>query len=597
MCLTLVNLVPSARRSFKLARDDLVERDVEDMRNPMTELPRPGGRLRIRLPVPLFSSLDGYRAAWARADVLAALTLLAIAVPEQLATARLAGMPPVSGLFAFVAGSVLFAVLGSNPQMSVGADSTIAPLFAVGIANLAASSSPQYIALMGQVAVVAGTLVVLVGVLRLGWIAEFLSAPIISGFLAGVAVIIIVDQLPDFLGLPPASGSTLHRIGVVASNLGEVNVWVLGIGLLVFGIVLATDHLDRRLPGALVGLIVSALAVGLFGLAGHGVTVLGAVSQNALHLGLSDLSWSSLGSVVPLAGVVALVIVSQSAATTRAFADHGGYHVDVGRDFLGVGAGSIVAGLSGSFPVNASPVRTAAVASAGGRTQAVGLTAAVAVVLLLPAAGLLKDVPLATLAAVLVYIASRLFHVGDLAAIARFDRFEFALAMVTLFAVALIGVEQGIAVAVGLAILDRTRLSAQPQMHVMGRIPDTTSWAPLGTPEQPVPQPGVLVVLFATPMWYANAEHFRVELEKAIAGSEPSPKVVVLDAQGMSDIDYTGSRALSQVLDRLERDHIALAFARPGDRVRRSLARSGLLERIGTERLFASVDQAVTAFE
>ena len=266
------------------------------------------------------------------------------------------------------------------------------------------------------------------------------------------------------------------------------------------------------------------------------------------------------------------------------------------RDFLGVGAGSILAGLSGSFPVNASPPRTAAVASAAGRTQAAGLAAAVAVVVLLPATGLLKDLPLATLAAVLVYIAGRIFHVRDLAAIARFDRFELALAVVTLLTVALIGVEQGIAVAVGLAILDRTRLSARPQLHVMGRIPGTTSWAPLGTPEHPVPLPGVLVVLFATPMWYANAEHFRVELERAIASSEPRPHVVVLDTQGMTDIDYTGSRTLSQVLDRLERDHVALALARSGEHVRSSLARSGLLGRIGAEHLFGSVDQAVTAF-
>src|ERR1019366_8058526 len=168
---------------------------------------------------------------------------------------------------------------------------------------------------------------------------------------------------------------------------------------------------------------------------------------------------------------VALLVVSQTAATTRAFADQGGYQVDVGRDFLGIGAGNIVAGLFRSFPVNASPARTAAVASASGRTQATGLGAAAALVLLVPAAGLLKDVPLATLAAVLIFVATRIFHVGDLRAIARFDRFELGLALITLLTVALVGVEQGIGVAVGLAILDRTRLSARPQLHVLGRIP------------------------------------------------------------------------------------------------------------------------------
>ncbi len=167
----------------------------------------------------LLSSLRGYRSSWVIGDLVAALTLLAIAVPEQLATARLAGMPPITGFYAFVAGSVMFALVGSNPQMSVGADSTIAPLFAVGIATVVSAISPDYVALVAILAVMVGVVVALVGLLRLGWVAEFLSAPIISGFLGGVAVIIVVHQLPDLLGLPGASGSTLHRVGVAVSDL------------------------------------------------------------------------------------------------------------------------------------------------------------------------------------------------------------------------------------------------------------------------------------------------------------------------------------------------------------------------------------------
>ena len=312
-------------------------------------------------------------------------------------------------------------------------------------------------------------------------------------------------------------------------------------------------------------------------------------------LGLTGLSWSAVGSVVPIAAVVALVVVSQTAATTRAFADEGGYEVDVGRDFVGVGAGSIVAGLCGSFPVNASPPRTAAVASAGGRTQAVGLGAAAAIALLIPAAGLLKDVPLATLAGVLIYVATRIFHLDELVAVARFDRFELGLTVVTLLTVALIGVEQGIGVAVGLAVLDRTRLSARPQLHVLGRLSDTTSWAPLSSSGDAAQIPGVLVVLFATPLWYANAVHFRAELDGALARAIGTPKLFVLDAIGMSDIDYTGSRAVRDVLDKLDRDHITVAVARAGQHLQEGLARSGLLDRIGDERFFPAVDAAVTA--
>ena len=543
----------------------------------------------------MFSSLQGYRRAWITADLLAAVTLLVIAVPEQLATSRLAGMPPITGFYAFAAGSFLFALLGSNPQMSVGADSTIAPLFAVGIARLAPAGSVHYVDLVGILAVMVGVLVTMIGLLRLGWIAELLSAPIITGFLAGVAVIIVVHQLPDLFGLPGASGSTVHRITLVVTHLGDANGWALGIGAAVFAIVVAAERIDRRLPGALVGLIGSTVAVGALGLHAHGVTILGTLAHGAPRLGLFDVSWSAIGSVAPLAGVVALVVVSQSAATTRAFADEGHYEVDVGRDFVGVGAGNIVAGLVGSFPVNASPARTAAVASASGRTQLTGLGAAAAVLVLVPAAILLKDVPLATLAAVLIFVATRIFHVRDLVAIARFDRFELGLAVVTLLTVALVGVEQGIGVAVGLAILDRTRLSARPQLHVLGRIPDTTSWAPLSGNVDAAQVPSVLAVLFATPLWYANAVHFRAQLTDSLVRAVGTPRLVVLDALGMSDIDYTGSRALSAVLDELDRDHTAFAVARAGEHARVGLRRSGLLARIGEDHFFPSVDEAVRA--
>ena len=253
-----------------------------------------------------------------------------------------------------------------------------------------------------------------------------------------------------------------------------------------------------------------------------------------------------------------------------------------------------MAGLAGAFPVNASPPRTAALTSAGARTQAAGLTTAVAIVALVPLAGLLRDLPVATLAAVLMLVAARIFHVRELASIARFDAFEAGLALITMLTVALVGVEQGIGVAVGLAILDRTRLSAQPQLHVLGRIPGTTSWTPLGS-QGAAPLPGVLVVLFATPLWYANADHFRAQFERNLGATTGPPGAVVLDAIGMSDIDYTGSRVLGSVLDELDRRHITFAIARAGERVRRSLDRSGLLARIGPANLFPSVDEAVTS--
>jgi SulP family sulfate permease len=343
-----------------------------------------------------------------------------------------------------------------------------------------------------------------------------------------------------------------------------------------------------------VALVASTILVGGAHLGSHGVAVLGTVAHGAPNFGLHEVTWTRIGELFPLAGVVALVVISQTAATSRAFADAGDYDVDMGRDFLGVGAGGILAGVSGTFPVNASPARTAAVATAGGRSQLSGLAAAVAVVLLVPAAAVLHDVPVATLGAILVFVASRIFHWRDLWAIRRFDLFELALAVVTLLTVAFVGVEQGIGVAVGLAILDRTRLSSRPTLHRLGRIPGTTSWAPLHGTEAAVEVPGMLVLLFATPLYYANVEHFRGQLTAMVRGAG-SIHTVVLDVVGMHDIDFTGTRVLGRVLDELERRHIVFALARAGQHVVGNLERSGLLARIGPEHLYSSVDEAVTA--
>ena len=409
----------------------------------------------------LARTLRGYRRGWLSGDLAAALALFVIAVPEQLATARLAGMPPITGYYAFIAGAAMFALLGSSPQLSVGADSTIAPLIAAGIGPLAAAGSSHYVELVAILAVCVGVLVMLVWLLRLGWIAELLSAPITTGFLAGVAVVIVIHQLPHLLGLPPVGGSNLHRLTTTLGHLADANGATAAIGLGTFALALGLARIDRRIPGALVALVAGTVVVSVFGLTDDGVAVLGTIANGVPHVGLPGLSAHAIGRVAPIAGIIALVVVTQSAATTRAFAA-GDDERDVGRDLLGVGAGNVLAGLTGSFAVNASPPRTAAVVGAGGRSQASGLVAAGLLIVLVPATGLLTDVPLATLAGVLMFVAVRIFNVPELIAIGRFSLLELGLALVTLLAVVLIGVEQGIGVAVALAILDRTRLSARP---------------------------------------------------------------------------------------------------------------------------------------
>ncbi|HET9124652.1 MAG TPA: SulP family inorganic anion transporter, partial [Solirubrobacteraceae bacterium] len=491
----------------------------------------------------LCRSLRGYRRGWITGDLIAAVTLLAVAVPEQIATARLAGMGPITGLYAFVAGSLMIALLGAHHRMSVGADSTIAPLVATGIAGLAAGSANRYVALAGILAVEVGLLVALIGLLRLGWLAEFLSVPIITGFLAGVAIIIVVHQLEDLLGLAGATGSTLARLHTVAAHLGQTNGWSLAIGLGVLALVLATDWIDRRLPGALVALIGSLALVSLAHLRRDDVAVLGTLAHGAPRVGLHDLSLADVTRLGPVAAVVALVVVTQTAATARGFPDPHPDRADLDRDMVGLAAGNALAGLLGAFPVDASPPRTGVVVASGGRTQVVSIGAAAGAALLVPVAGVLTDVPRAALAGILLFVASRIFRGRELAAIARFDLVEFALAVATLLTVALIGVEVGILVAVGLAILDRARLTARPALHILGRIPGTTSWTPAEAGRDRS-MPGLLVLSFSMPMWYANADRFRSELDAVLDGRHEPVHAIVLDVVGMTDLDYTASQVL-----------------------------------------------------
>ena len=553
-----------------------------------------GGLAGAHRPWPLLKSFAGYKLAHIAPDLLAGVTLAAVAIPEQIATARLGGLPPQLGFIAFIAATAAFIVFGSSRQVSTGADSTITPIFAGALALLAASGSPHYGALAAALGLLVGLLVTAAGALRMGWIGNLLSIPVTTGFLAGIAVNIIVSQMPAVMGLPVLSGGMLHRIDEIVRLAPQTNFAAVAIALGVLALIGVAHALSARIPGPLIAVGLACLAVSALHLDKSGVALLGPVSGGLTRPGLPALNGADYVHLAPLALLVALVVMVQTAATARSF-PQAGEPPDVAGDFLGVGAGNLLSGLFGAFPVNASPARTAATASAGGRTQAAGLGAAAALLLLVPAAGLLKDVPLATLAAVLIFIATRIFHVRDLVAIARFDRFELGLAVVTLLTVALVGVEQGIGVAVALAILDRTRLSARPQVHVLGRIPGTTSWVAMSARADAAQVPGVLAVLFATPLWYANAIHFRAQMQAALARAKGPPRLLVLDALGMHDLDYTGSRALAETLDELDHDHIAFAVARAGQHAREGLRRSGLLARIGEDHLFPSVDEAVKA--
>lgn len=544
-------------------------------------------------------TLRGYRAAWLGADALAGLTLVAVAIPGQMATARLAGMPAVAGLYAFIAGSLVYALLGTNRRLSVGADSTIAPVLATGVAAVAAAGTSGYGSVMAFTALLVGGLLVAAGLCRLGWLSELLSTPVITGVLAGIAVEIIARQIPVILGVSSGGSTTIDRIRQVAGQLSHVNGWSVGIAVGVLAIIVAAQRISRRLPGTLLALILSIVAVRALGLASHhGVAILGTVHGGLPHVRLPTVSWSQLRRMPGLVLTVAFVCIAQTAATVRRSTAGAAAASTVNRDLIGIGAGSVAAGLIGTFPVDASPPNTAIVTVSGSRSQLSNtIAAAVVLAVVLALTGPLADLPQAMLAAMLVYIATKLFRAGELAAIFRFDRIEFALTALTLLVVAVVGIEQGLAVALVLSLADRTWRAARPRDAILGRAPGTDHWIPvdIGIPAEPVA--GILVYLLYAPLWYGNADYVRQRIRHLVNDASEPVHAVVLDAAGVSDIDYTGLLALRDLVTELRQQGVTIAIARTSHLVHHDLKRGAILQQIGPGHVFPSVDQAVTALQ
>ena len=524
------------------------------------------------------------------AQLLAGVTLLAIAVPEQLATSQLAGVPAFTAIIAFITASIVFFFIGSNPIASVGADSTIAPLFALAILKVAPSSSTLYLELVAATAVITGLAVFIIGLLRLGWLADFLSVPIIAGFMSGIGVIIIVHQLPHALGLASSGGSIVQRMHGIVSHLHHVNGWSVAIAVGTLLVMVLGEKLDAKLPWALGAVLVATLLSALLHLSIHGVTSLGTVSAQFPSWRLHWLHAHQWSIVLTTSLTLVIVIISQSAATMRTASDELGVNDNLSRDFMGVGLANVAAGVAGAFPVNASPARTTVARLAGGTTKWVGLVAGLGALVLSPIAKYAHMIPLAALAGVLFFVAGRLIKVSQYRDIVRASWVEFSFALVSLAGVVFINVEAGLGIAVGLTILDQTWRAAHPRMFELGRRKGTTSWETYDAKKiERVDH--VLAVLFDEDIFFANAGVFRNELDGQLA-SHPHTKHVVIDAVAISDIDYTGIVTLARMVRRLEQEKIAISFARPNDVVRRIVANS-TYDEVRRIKLFDSTDQAV----
>jgi MFS superfamily sulfate permease-like transporter len=550
---------------------------------------------RIIWPWPLFRPLRGAFGAGLGFDLIAGLTLAAIAVPEQMATARLGGFSPRAGFAAFIAASLAFAVFGANRRLSAGADSTITPIFAGSLAAMAAVGSPSFIAFAAILALMVGAMVTLAGVFKLGWVANLLSLPVITGFLAGIALHIVLSQAPAVLGLPEESGTVYQRLAALWGGVRAIHPLAMAIGLGVFAVTWTCEKLSARIPGALIALVGAALATAAFGLERRGVAVLGAASGGAAPtLTLPHASFEGLLPLVGLAFVVSLVVMVQTAATTRSFSG-AGEDPDVDRDFIGVGAGCVLAGLAGAFPVNASPPRTAMVAESGGRSQVAGLVAALAVLLLAAfGARLLAQVPVAALGGVLFFVAQRIFHVGVFADIARRAPAEFALAVATTVLIVALPIQTGVAVGVFLSLAHGVFTTTRARPILFERVADTTVWWPASTAHPGEREPEVLVMGFQAPLSFLNAHDFRRGVLEAIAAHAGRARLFVLEASGVVEIDFTAATLLAEVVAKAREAGMDFAVARlESVRAQATFERFGVTDLVGSDHVFHSVEAAI----
>lgn len=543
----------------------------------------------------LFASLRDYSPAWLSGDLIAAMTLAAIAIPEQLATARLTGMPPMSGLFAFAAGTFAFAAFGANRFISVGADSTIAPIMVGALAALAVPGAVQYASMAAILALLVGIILLLARVVRAGWIADLLSIPVITGFLAGISIHIFVGQLPSIMGIDAIHGNLMERFADVVGRARHFRVLPLVIGIGVLVLTQAAERWNPRIPGALIGLVISALAVRLFALDHRGVAVLGALPIAPPALSLSLPNWDVITELLPAALILALVCMIQTAAVVRTFPSDPDGEEDITRDFAGVGAGCILAAFFGAFAVNASPPRTAVVEEAGGRSQLSGLFAiAIVAAVVLVASSTFKYVPEAALSGVLLFIAIRLFRVETMRQIYRKSAWEFLVLIGSAALVVFLPIETGVTLSIILSLLHSVYVIARPDITELARVPGTTIWWALPPDRPREHEPGVLVIAPSAPIYFVNASYLRASLTEAIAAKEGACEYVIIEAHGVIDIDFTGSQMLQQVIAELRGRGIDLAIARmSSERARDAARRTGLLDVLGEDHLFHSVEEAV----
>ncbi len=531
-------------------------------------------------------------------DIAAGITLAALGIPEVMGYTTIAGMPVITGLYTILIPIAVFALLGSSRHLVVGADSATAAIMAAGLTGMAAVASPQYVTLAGMTAIITGGYLILARLLKLGFIADFLSRSVLVGFLTGVGIQVAMGQVGGMFGIPSQSGGTVEKFVRTLGKLGESNAATVWVSVAVIVVIVGSKAISPKIPGALIAVIGSIVASWYLDLAADGVKTLGVVPGGLPSLGFPSVTWSQFASLAGTAGAIFIVVLAQSAATSRAYAAKYEEPFDENVDLVGLGLANASAGLSGTFVVNGSPTKTQMVDGAGGRSQLASLTTAgIVLIVLLFLTKPLQYMPSAVLASVVFLIGIELVDIKGLRAILKVRPSEFVIAVITGLLVIVVGVEQAIIVAIVVSVIDHLSRSYAPK--------DTVTVAGEGGHYQSVPVaeggqlvPGLAVYRFSSGLYYANANRFNEEILGLVDGApKESPiRCVVLEASAVVDVDYSGGLTLKQVVNELHDRGARLVITQESESLRAELDRFGITEALGPDGYAGSVGEAAQAF-
>ena len=545
---------------------------------------------------PAISVVSSYRRGWLRHDLVAGLTLTALLVPQGMAYAQLAGLPAINGLYATLLPLLAYAVFGPSRILVLGPDSAIAPLVAAAIIPLAAADISERITLAGALAVIAGVLAIVGGVARLGFVADLISKPVRIGYLAGVAATVIVGQLPGLLGFSINAQGFPAEAKRLVLGLGETDLTATAIGLATVAVILATQRFAPRVPGVLIAVVGATVVVAVFGLADQVATV-GHVPPGLPSFVVPRPPTGDLAELIAAAAGIALVTLVDTAALSRSYAARLGETVDQSRELLALGIANAASGFFQGFPVSSSGSRTPVAEAAGARTQATGLVAAGALALVLAVAtGLVQNIPTAALAAVIITAVLRLVDVRELRRLSRVNRPDFALALACIAGVAVFGVLYGIAFAVGLSIAGFFWKAWHPHEATLGRVDRMKGYHDLARHPEARQVPGLVLLRFDAPLFFANAGIFREQALLAVGRADPQARWLVVAAEPITDVDSTAAEMLIDLDQELERRGVELAFAEMKGPVKDKLHLYGLLDRIGRQRFYPTIGVAVRAY-